>query len=77
MKEHYGDTFKKQQELKKRQHFKSHRDIRHADKSGSRYTLFGLIGFLTCVIIIAEYLSTARLDIVDPSKFDDSSSKKD
>lgn len=67
--QHYGETFKKQQELKKRQHFKYNRDLKYTEKKSSRFTIFGLLGFLACFLIIGEIIMTSRpLDNVDPSK---------
>lgn len=65
---HYGETFKKQQETKRRQSFKSGRDSRHTESTGSRNSLFGLLAAVVCFVIIAEYISHTRLDVVDPAK---------
>lgn len=66
---HYGETFKKQQETKRRQNFKSGRDSRYTESTGSRNSLFGLLAFVVCFVIIAEYMSYTRLDVVvDPAK---------
>ncbi|XP_070500208.1 dnaJ homolog subfamily B member 9-like [Chironomus tepperi] len=64
---HYGATFKKQQETKRRQDFKYGRDSRHSEKTGSRNALFGLLAVIVCFVVIAEYVSHTHLDVVDPA----------
>jgi len=64
---HYGETFKKQQETKKRQNFKSGRDSRHTEKKGSTNALFGLLAVIVCFVIVAEYATHTKLDVVDPA----------
>lgn len=64
---HYGETFKKQQDTKKRQSFKSGRDSRHTEKKGSTNALFGLLAAIVCFVIVAEYATHTKLDVVDPA----------